>query len=94
MFARLGKFLGRILGDAFYWIGWALAVIVLAQAIILSVTTGSPLIPVMLGVVGMTFWLIGIAIQTCFGRRRSATARESSSGAVRRCALTVRYRYR
>ena len=67
MFARLGKLLGKILGNAFYWIGWALAVIVLVQAIILSVTTGSPLIPVMLGVAGVIFWLIAIALKLAFG---------------------------
>jgi hypothetical protein len=71
MFARLGKLLGKILGNAFYWIGWALAVIVLVQAIILSVTTGSPLIPVMLGVAGVTFWLIAIALKLAFAGRNS-----------------------
>jgi hypothetical protein len=71
MFARLGKLLGKILGNAFYWIGWALAVIVLVQAIILSVTTGSPLIPVMLGVAGVIFWLIAIALKLAFAGRSS-----------------------
>lgn len=71
MFARLGKFLGKILGNAFYWIGWALAVIVLVQAIILSVTTGSPLIPVMLGVAGVIFWLIAIALKLALAGRSS-----------------------
>jgi hypothetical protein len=55
MFARLRKFLGNVLGTVLYWIGWVLAVFVLAQAIILSVTTGNPLIPVILGVVGVFF---------------------------------------
>jgi hypothetical protein len=69
MFARLGKFLGRILGGAFFWIGWGIAVIVIAQAIILSVTTGSPLIPVVLGLVGITIWLIGIGFRYLLARR-------------------------
>jgi len=71
MFARLRKLLGKILGNAFYWIGWALAVIVLVQAIILSVTTGSPLIPVMLGVAGVISWLIAIALKLAFAGRNS-----------------------
>ena len=69
MFARLGKFLGRILGGAFFWIGWGIAVIVIAQAIILSVTTGSPLIPVVLGLVGITIWLIVIGFRYLLARR-------------------------
>ena len=69
MFTRLAKLLGKILGTAFYWIGWGLAVIVLVQAIILSVTTGSPLIPVMLGVTGVIFWLIAIALKLALAGR-------------------------
>ena len=70
MFARLRKFLGNVLGTVLYWIGWVLAVFVLAQAIILSVTTGNPLIPVILGVVGVFFWLIAVAFKyTLAGRK-------------------------
>jgi len=59
MFTRLGKFLGSV----FYWIGWGLAVLVIAQAIILSFTTGNPLVPVLLGCVGVIVWLIGIGFK-------------------------------
>ena len=59
MFARLRKFLGSIL----YWIGWVLAVLVIAQAIILSVTTGNPLVPVLLGGIGVIVWLIAIGFK-------------------------------
>ena len=71
MFAKLGKLLGKVLGNALYWIGWGLAVIVLVQAIILSVTTGSPLIPVMFGVTGVIFWLIAIALKLTLAGRKS-----------------------
>jgi hypothetical protein len=63
MFARLRRFLGNVLGSLLYWIGWALAVVVLAQAIILSVAYGSPLIPVLLGVVGVIVWVIAIGLK-------------------------------
>ena len=71
MFARLRKFLGNVLGTVLYWIGWVLAVIVLAQAIILSVTTGSPLIPVILGVAGVIFFLIAVAFKYVLAGRKS-----------------------
>ena len=70
MFARLRKFLGSVLGGAFYWIGWGFAVIVLVQAIILSVTTGSPLIPVTLGVIGIMLWLVGIGLKYMLAGRQ------------------------
>jgi hypothetical protein len=59
MFARLRKFLGSVL----YWIGWVLAVLVIAQAIILSVTTDNPLVPVLLGGIGVFVWLIAIGFK-------------------------------
>lgn len=70
MFARLRKFLGNVLGNVFYWIGWGLAVVVLVQAIILSVTTGSPLIPVILGVAGVIFWLLAIGLKYVLAGRQ------------------------
>jgi hypothetical protein len=70
MFARLGRALGRFLGNVFYWIGWGLAALVLVQAIILSVTTGSPLIPVILGVVGVIFWLLAIGLKYVLAGRQ------------------------
>jgi hypothetical protein len=71
MFARLRKFLGNVLGNVLYVIGWGLAVLVLAQAIILSVTTGNPLAPVILGVVGVIFWLFAIAFKYVLAGRKS-----------------------
>ena len=71
MFTRLRKFLGIVLGTALYLLGWGLAVLVLAQAIILSVTTGSPLIPVILGVAGVIFFLIAVAFKYVLAGRKS-----------------------
>ena len=71
MFTRLRKFLGNVLGSALYLLGWGLAVLVLAQAIILSVTTGSPLIPVILGVAGVIFFLIAVAFKYVLAGRKS-----------------------
>ncbi len=63
MFHRTRKLIGKVLGGTLYWIGWGVAVVVLVQAIILSVTTGNPLIPVMLGVIGVVVWLVAVAIK-------------------------------
>ncbi|MGB8575924.1 MAG: hypothetical protein WCD56_05065 [Pseudolabrys sp.] len=63
MFARLGKFLKRILGNVLYWIGWGVAVLAIVQAIILSVTVGNPLVPLLLGGVGVIVWLIAIGFK-------------------------------
>jgi hypothetical protein len=71
MFTRLRKFLGNVLGTSLYLLGWGLAVLVLAQAIILSVTTGSPLIPVILGVTGVIFFLIAVAFKYVLAGRKS-----------------------
>jgi len=71
MFTRLRKFLGNVLGNILYVIGWGLAVIVLAQAIILSVTTGNPLAPVILGTVGVIFFLIAVAFKYVLAGRKS-----------------------
>jgi hypothetical protein len=70
MFTRLGKFLGSIVGSVFYWIGCGLAVVVIAQAIILSITSGGPAVPLILGGVGLTFWLIGIWFRNILARRQ------------------------
>ena len=69
MLGRPRRYFGRVLGAIFYWIGWGIAAIVLVQAIILSVTTGSPLVPVMLGVTGVVIWLVGVAIKYVLGGR-------------------------
>jgi len=63
MFARLGKFLGNVLGNILYWIGWGIAVLVIAQAIILSLAFGNPLIPMLLGTVGVIVWLIALGFK-------------------------------
>jgi Phosphatidylethanolamine-binding protein len=63
MFARLGKFLKRILGNVLYWIGWGVAVLAIVQAIILSVTVCNPLVPLLLGGVGVIVWLIAIGFK-------------------------------
>jgi hypothetical protein len=65
MFVRLGNALGSVL----YWIGSALAAIVFVQATILVAVTGSPLIPVLLGVAGLTVWLIAITLKYFLTRR-------------------------
>ena len=63
MFARQGKFLRSVLGKVVYWIGWGLAVVVIAQAIILSVTSGNPFVPMLLGGIGVIVWLIAIGLK-------------------------------
>ena len=63
MFARMRKFLSKVVGNVLYWIGWALAIFVIAQAIILSVTSGNPLIPLLLGGIGLIVWLIAIRLK-------------------------------
>ncbi len=70
MFARLKRFLGNLLGNVLYWVGWGLAVVVIAQAIILSVATGNPLLPVLLGLVGLAIWLIGMGIRSILAERQ------------------------
>jgi hypothetical protein len=53
MFVILGKFLGNFL----YWIGWGLAVLLIAIAIILSLTL-NPLIPLVFCGIGLIVWVI------------------------------------
>ena len=65
MFARLG----RVLGFVLYLIGWGLAVLVIAQAIILSIATGNLLLPVLLGFIGVVIWVIGIAFRRMLAER-------------------------
>ena len=69
MLARMRKFLSKVAGNALYWIGWTLAVLVIAQATILSVTTGNPLIPLLLGGIGVTVWLIAITLKKTLAGR-------------------------
>ena len=69
MFARQRKFLSKVVGNVLYLIGWALAVLVIAQAIILSVTSGNPLIPLLVGGIGVTVWLIAIGLKKILAGR-------------------------
>ncbi len=69
MFARMRKSLSKVAGNVLYWIGWALAVLVIAQAIILSVTSGNPLIPLLLGGTGVTVWLIALGLKKILAGR-------------------------
>ncbi len=55
MFVRLGKFLGNFL----YWIGWGLAVLLIAIAIILSITL-NPLVPMVFCSIGLIVWVIAL----------------------------------
>jgi hypothetical protein len=68
MFTRLANYLRRILGNFFYWIGWALAVLVIAQAIILSLTTGGPAVALLIGGGGVVVWLIGLGLYSVLAR--------------------------
>ena len=58
MFVRLGRFLGNFL----YWIGWGLAVLLIGIAIILSITL-NPLVPLILGGIGLIVWVIAIELK-------------------------------
>ena len=58
MFVRLGKFLGNFL----YWIGWGLALLLIAIAIILSLTL-NPLIPLVFCGIGLIVWVIAIELK-------------------------------
>ena len=64
MFATLGK----VLGNLFYWIGCGIAVLVLAQAIFMA-ASGNPLLPVLLGGVGVIVWLIGCGLRNILAGR-------------------------
>jgi hypothetical protein len=63
MFARLRKFLRKVLGNVLFWIGWGVAMLVIAQAIVLSVTSGNPLVALLLGGAGVIVWLIAIGFR-------------------------------
>jgi hypothetical protein len=63
MFARLRKFLRKVLGNVLFWIGWGVAILVIAQAIVLSVTSGNPLVVLLLGGVGIIVWLLAIGFR-------------------------------
>jgi FtsH-binding integral membrane protein len=72
MFVRLRKFLGNVL----YWIGWGLAVLVILLAITVAVSSGNPLLPLLLSSLGVIVWLVAIGLKRILvdgllrGRRR------------------------
>ena len=68
MFTRLIRYLRRVLGHFFYWIGWGLAVLVIVQAIILSLTTGGPAVALLIGAGGVIVWLLGLGLYTLLAK--------------------------
>ena len=69
MFARLWRFVRHLMGNVLHWIAWGVAIVVIAQAIIMSLATGNPLIPALVGLVGVAFWVVGLGIRHfCVGR--------------------------
>ena len=62
MFARLIKLLRSVVGNFLYWIGWGLAVLLIAIATILSITL-NPLVPLILGGIGLIVWVIAIELK-------------------------------
>jgi FtsH-binding integral membrane protein len=69
MFARLGRFLRNVLGNVLYWIGWGLAILVIGLAIIVAVSSGNPLVPLLLGGVGVVVWLIATGLKRILADR-------------------------
>ena len=69
MFARPRKFLRKVLGSIIYWIGWGFAVLALGLAITLIVITGNPLVPLIIGAVGVIVWLAAIGSKYILARR-------------------------
>ena len=63
MFAKPRKFLRHAVGNVLYWIGCGLAVLVITQAIILSLAFGNPLVPLFLGGLGMFVWFIATELK-------------------------------
>jgi len=73
MFTRLIRYLRQILGYFFYWIGWGLAVLVIVQAIILSLTTGGPAMALVIGAGGVIVWLLGLRLYTLLAKPSGGT---------------------
>jgi FtsH-binding integral membrane protein len=63
MFARPRKFLRNAMGNVLYWIGCGLAVLVITQAIILSLAFGNPLVPLLVGALGTFVWFIATELK-------------------------------
>ena len=64
MLRRLGKFLRNVVGNILFWIGWGLSVFVILLAIIMVVSSGNPLVPILLGSIGVIIWLITIGLKS------------------------------
>jgi hypothetical protein len=62
MFARLIKLLGSVVGNFLYLIGWGLAVLLIGIATILAFTL-NPLVPLVLGGIGLIVWVIAIELK-------------------------------
>ncbi len=63
MFAKLRKSLRNVVGKVFFWIGWGLAILLIAQAIILSVVLGNPLAALLFGGIGVIVWVIAVELK-------------------------------
>lgn len=63
MFARLRKTLGNAVRKVLYWIGWVITIVVLGAAIILAVTSGHALVPLLLGGIAVVVWLMASGLK-------------------------------
>lgn len=70
MFARLWRFVRRLTGNVLHWIAWGAAIVVIAQAIIMSLATGNPFIPALVGLVGLAIWIFGVGLRYLFVGRK------------------------
>jgi hypothetical protein len=69
MSARLWNFVRHVMGNVLHWISWGVAIVVIAQAIIMSLATGNPLIPGLVGLVGVAVWVVGLGLRHFFAGR-------------------------
>ena len=70
MFARLWRFVRHLMGNVLHWIAWGVAIVVIAQAITMSLATGNPLIPAFVGLVGLAIWIFGVGLRYLFVGRK------------------------
>jgi len=64
MLARLVRILRNFMAYVLYWIGWGLSVFAILVAIIVAVSSGNPLVPILLGGVGIIIWLITLGLKS------------------------------